>query len=238
LLTSNRDIIIAISLLLVGVLASAILFFRLFGTTSSDQEVLEYLAEDVSQYVLKQDGRCVGSFDVSIEDAKLLIVRGKGSVKLPRQGEFVTLDLQGFFNPLGQLFRFKGALELPATSISLSGQGVHPIESTVNLKIKELELDKDISLPGPLMLEYEEGSKRYALRYSRLSSKSSKPYEAVLNGVLGRLKITLSREASGCANIEALDVDKIFAEVQKMRSTFQGMLGNERMQQLLLESGA
>ncbi len=238
MLTSNRDILFALFALVVGGCASTALFLRLFGSDSGENQVLEYLSEDKNHYVLRQDGRCIGSFDITVEDAKLLIVRGSGKVKLPQKGAFAKLSLQGFVNPLGQLFRFEGDFKLPGTMISLSAQGVHPIESTLTLKIRELRLDKDITLPGPVMFEHDERSDRYALRYSRLSSESSKPYEAVLKGVLGRLKLHLARESEACGSIEAVDVTQIVAEVHKMRSTFQGLIGNERMQQLLSESGA
>ncbi len=216
---NNRDILIAVALLLIGMLLTAFSLSKIINQEASDAAIARSIKVGTSHYFIRNQSRCVGEFSAKLEKQKgyALTLEGNFNARYQTVPVLATVKASSNFNALGQLTAFDISLNANEISMNLIGRGANPINIKVDSTLPDSATSKHFSLPGPIQIVPDSVfAKSYFISYPKLQitklfSQISLSPEASRNIPL---RFESDRGDGSCANREEFEMENLLTSYQ------------------------
>lgn len=178
--------------------AAIILFCSLIVSGFSYQKILQLEEPDftvfnvdqpTAKYALLSHEKCVGTLETTLtrERSSTWISRGVIRASIGGKGFEANVNLDGTFNPLGQLQYSSFKLSALGTTITATTKGVAPLVATLSATLSGGSLSREIALPGPITLEGDNEHAR--LRYPQASGFSRNYTNLISNQLVSSIDL-------------------------------------------------
>ena len=156
---------------------------------------------------------CIGELEYTLAQGRLLAFVVKTVMRVEEAGQVkpISLSFRSFYNPLQQLVQAVVKLRFDGYLVNIETENVHPISVDINVTSDKVNLNRLISIPGPVLLEPNRSDELYTLRYPKLAGLV--PQSAFSSGEQFSKSLALRLEKAGnngaCPQESALNIDSL-----------------------------
>ena len=180
------DLVKALIILLCSLIVSGFSYQKILQLEEPDFTVFN-VDQPTAKYALISNEKCVGTLETTLtrERSSIWISRGVVRASIGGKGFDANFNLDGTFNPLGQLQYSSFKLSALGTTITATTKGVTPIVATLSATVAGTSLSREFSLPGPVTLEGN--NDRARLRYPQASGFSRNYTKLISNQLVSSI---------------------------------------------------
>ena len=182
------DLAKAVIILICSLIVSGFSYQKILQLEEPDFTVFN-VDQPTAKYALMSHDKCVGTLETTLtrERSSTWITRGVIRASIGGKGFDANINLDGTFNPLGQLQYSSFKLSALGSTITATTKGVSPIVATLSATVAGGSLSREVSLPGPVTLE---GNNNHArLRYPQASGFSKNYTNLISNQLISSIDL-------------------------------------------------
>jgi hypothetical protein len=142
-----------------------------------------------AKYTLISHDKCVGTLSSTLIKDRTSTWTTAGVLRASIGGKSfdATINIEGTFNPLGQLQTSSLKLTAMSATITATTKGVMPIVAALSVTMAGGTMSREISLPGPVTLEGD--NKHARLRYPQATGFSKNYTNLISNQLISSIDL-------------------------------------------------
>lgn len=195
-LKKNLDIALAV-FIACGAVFVGVQAYAAIQSANKNAAIIHGLPKGRAEYLITQEGRCVGSIAISTTIARRSEISLSGSIHAATTGGSARIAASGTFdfNPLGQLVYGTGSLVSDSGKIEFDLRDAAPIEAALKAQSDKFSFSKNFSLPGPVIIK-EDGGESVSFAAGNVSKKTVDGAFVFFNALCSSLGLRLERTDS------------------------------------------